>query len=60
MIGQVNLREAIKLQLRAGGVPEEQIDMTDRCTVFHRDEFFSHRRDGVVTGRMAAIIAFRR
>jgi purine-nucleoside/S-methyl-5'-thioadenosine phosphorylase / adenosine deaminase len=54
--GFVDLRAAVRLQLLGAGVSDEQIDMTDCCT--HRDqaEFFSHRRENGVTGRMAAII----
>jgi YfiH family protein len=52
----VDLPLAVKLQLRAHGLSESQIDRTDRCTVHHRDEFFSHRRDNGITGRMAAMI----
>jgi copper oxidase (laccase) domain-containing protein len=55
--GNVNLREALRGQLVNAGVPENQIDTTDRCTHTHADEFFSHRRDKGITGRMAAIIA---
>ncbi len=55
----VDLRAAIWHQLRACGVSSDRIDSTDRCTFRDRDEFFSHRRDGGVTGRMAAIIACR-
>lgn len=55
--GRVDLREAIRRQLLAIGVPDEAIDTTDRCTYRDRDEFFSHRRDDGVTGRMAAIIS---
>lgn len=55
--GHVDLREAIRRQLVAAAVPEDRIDSTDRCTVTHRDEFFSHRRDDGITGRMAAVIA---
>jgi YfiH family protein len=55
--GHVNLREAMRLQLLTAGMPEEHIDVTDRCTHTHADEFFSHRRDRGITGRMAAIIA---
>ena len=54
--GHVDLREAVRRQLVAAGVPDDRIDGTDRCTVRDRDEFFSHRRDNGVTGRMAAII----
>ena len=39
------------------GVGEERIDTTDRCTYRDADEFFSHRRDNGVTGRMSALIA---
>jgi YfiH family protein len=55
--GHVDLREAVRLQLVRAGVPPDRIDTTDRCT--HRDaqEFFSHRRDNGVTGRMAAVIS---
>ena len=55
--GHVDLRQAVRLQLVAAGMSPDRIDTTDRCT--HRDagEFFSHRRDNGVTGRMAAVIA---
>ncbi len=53
----IDLRLAARLQLLAAGVAAENIETTDRCTVTHRDEFYSHRRDRGVTGRMAAIIA---
>lgn len=53
----VDLRAGIELQLRRAGVPQSQIDTTDRCTYGDKDEFFSHRRDNGITGRMAAIIA---
>jgi YfiH family protein len=55
--GHVDLRAAVHLQLLALGLTPDQIDTTDRCTVRDRDEFFSHRRDNGVTGRLAAIIA---
>ena len=55
----VDLRSGIALQLRACGVDADHIDSTDRCTFRDADEFFSHRRDRGVTGRMAAIIACR-
>lgn len=54
--GFVDLRAAVRLQLLSAGVPDEQIDTTDRCTHRDADEFFSHRRENGVTGRMAAII----
>jgi YfiH family protein len=57
--GHVDLRAAIAIQLRRLGVSDDRIDTTDRCTVRDRDEFFSHRRDHGVTGRMAALISPR-
>lgn len=57
--GHVDLREAVRRQLRAAGLKDDQIDSTDRCTYRDREEFFSHRRDNGITGRMAAIIAPR-
>jgi YfiH family protein len=53
----VDLPEAVATQLRSCGISNAQIDRTDRCTARDRDEFFSHRRDHGVTGRMAAVIA---
>jgi YfiH family protein len=52
----VDLAEAVALQLRQCGVSPAQIDRTDRCSARDRDEFFSHRRDRGITGRMAAAI----
>jgi YfiH family protein len=57
--GRADLREAARLQLIAAGLLPDCIDSTDRCTVTHGEEFFSHRRDRGVTGRMAAVIAAR-
>jgi polyphenol oxidase len=53
---RVDLPEAVATQLRTSGVLPARIDRTDRCTARDRDEFFSHRRDRGITGRMAAII----
>ena len=55
--GTVDLRRAIRHQLIDAGVSADRIDETDRCTFRDAQEFFSHRRDNGVTGRMAAIIA---
>jgi len=55
----VDLRAAIAMQLRESGVDAGHIDSTDRCTFRDEDEFFSHRRQRSVSGRMAAIIACR-
>jgi YfiH family protein len=55
--GTVDLREAVRMQLVNAGVGAARIDVSDRCTYRDADEFFSHRRDRGITGRMAAIIA---
>lgn len=54
--GFVNLRHLVRLQLLAAGVREGRIDVSDRCTARDAGEFFSHRRCGGATGRMAALI----
>lgn len=55
--GYIDLRAAVRLQLLRAGLPHDRIDTTDRCTHRDADEFFSHRRENGVTGRMAAIIS---
>jgi YfiH family protein len=57
--GHVDLRQAIALQLHAAGLAANQIDTTDRCTFRDKQEFFSHRRDNGVTGRMSAMIGIQ-
>jgi copper oxidase (laccase) domain-containing protein len=57
--GQVDLAAGILRQLVGSGIAPPNIDTTDRCTYRHRDEFFSHRRDRGITGRMAALISPR-
>lgn len=53
---RLDLAEANRRQLMAAGVPEAQIDVMPYCTSCRKDLFFSHRRDGGRTGRMAAAI----
>jgi polyphenol oxidase len=55
--GHVDLRKAIEIQLHDAGISSERIDSTDRCTYRDTEEFYSHRRDRGITGRMAALIA---
>jgi YfiH family protein len=57
--GHVDLKEAIRRQLVGAGVREENVDVTDRCSYRDAGEFFSHRRENGVTGRMAALIGAR-
>ena len=55
----VDLRAAVRVQLVQAGVSADRIEMTDRCTYRDADEFFSHRRDRGITGRMAAVVGPR-
>lgn len=55
--GHADLRRAAEMQLLSVGLQKENIDGTDRCTAHHSEEFFSHRAQRGITGRMAAIIA---
>lgn len=51
----LDLREAIRRQLVAAGVPDASIEMCPECTMCRADLFFSYRRDRV-TGRLAGCI----
>jgi hypothetical protein len=55
--GHVDLQRAIEIQLNDAGISKDRIDSTDRCTYRDTGEFYSHRRDRGITGRMAALIA---
>jgi polyphenol oxidase len=54
--GIVDLRASLFMELRKAGVNHDRIDVSDRCTYNNPDEFFSHRRDKGLTGRMVGII----
>lgn len=53
---RLDLWQANQIILKEAGVPESQISVAGLCTSCHEDSFFSHRRDGVPTGRMAGWI----
>jgi hypothetical protein len=55
--GFVDLPQAVQMQLLDTGLAADQIDLCDRCTFRDREEFFSHRREDGLTGRMAAVIS---
>ena len=54
--GHVDLAASAVLALRRAGVPESGVEAAFLCTYERSEEFFSHRRDCGLTGRMAAII----
>jgi polyphenol oxidase len=51
--GHLDLPAAAELALRGAGVTK--VDRIDICTACNADDFFSHRRDGGVTGRQGVI-----
>jgi YfiH family protein len=48
---------AVRMQLERCGVARASIDAEPPCTYADRARFFSYRRDGACSGRLAAIIA---
>jgi polyphenol oxidase len=56
----VDLRAAVRAQLRALGVVSAHIDDVSGCTRHEGERFHSYRRDGADSGRMLAAIAARR
>lgn len=55
----VDLRRAVRLQLRALGVADDRIEDVPGCTRCDAERFFSYRRDGARSGRLLAAIAPR-
>lgn len=55
--GFVDLRESLRAQLVGEGV--EQVDVLARCTFSEPTQFFSHRRDHGLTGRMVGLVGPR-
>jgi copper oxidase (laccase) domain-containing protein len=53
----IDLQAAAKVQLERAGV--RSLDGNALCTFRDAAEFFSHRRDNGVTGRLAAVIGCR-
>lgn len=47
----LDLACANRQQIINCGIPEENIDLSDLCTVCNQDMFFSHRGSGGITGR---------
>ncbi|MGB3948782.1 MAG: peptidoglycan editing factor PgeF [Bacteroidia bacterium] len=55
----IDLKEANNQQLKAFGVPENNIEISTHCTVADEQLFFSHRRDKGNSGRMMAVIGMK-
>lgn len=52
---RLDLRSEIRRRLLNAGVGPEGISASGACTSCQAERFFSHRREGVPTGRMAAL-----
>lgn len=52
----LDLKVANQMLLSEAGIPRSQIWVAQECTACHTDSFFSHRREGPMTGRMAGWI----
>jgi len=55
----LNLRQIVFTQLLIAGLKAQYIAVCDQDTYKNKADFFSHRRDGPKTGRMAAFLALR-
>jgi copper oxidase (laccase) domain-containing protein len=53
----VDLRGAVRAQLRSLGLPDSCIEDVPGCTKHEAERFHSFRRDGPSSGRMLAAIA---
>ncbi len=54
---RVDLWRANEILLRRAGLPGSQVETLHRCTSCEERTFFSHRRDGGLTGRQVAFIS---
>lgn len=52
----VDLKQANFQQLLNFGVPANQVEVSEFCTVEHNEKFFSWRKENALTGRMMAVI----
>jgi hypothetical protein len=55
----VDLRLAVRLQLRALGLDDAHVEDVTGCTRCEPERFFSYRRDGANAGRQMAVIVAR-
>ena len=54
-----SLKKANADQLRAFGLTDAQIEISPYSTVLHNADYFSHRHEQGLTGRMMALIGLR-
>ncbi|MGA7161719.1 MAG: peptidoglycan editing factor PgeF [Bacteroidota bacterium] len=56
----VDLKEANRQQMIAGGILSNNIEMHEGCTIHEKERFHSYRRDGESSGRMMGVIGIVR
>ncbi|GAB3256603.1 peptidoglycan editing factor PgeF [Larkinella harenae] len=56
----IDLKAANMAQLETAGIPANQTEMSPYSTVLHNRDYFSYRAEHGNTGRMLALIGFRR
>ncbi|WP_276308328.1 peptidoglycan editing factor PgeF [Ammonifex thiophilus] len=56
---RLDLREANRQLVLEAGVPQANVEVLPLCTSCHPELFFSHRRDGSKTGRMAGVVMLK-
>jgi YfiH family protein len=52
----VDLKKANAAQLLRFGVPDDQLEISPYSTVLHNEDYFSHRKEKGITGRMMGLI----
>ncbi len=55
-----DLHAEITLRLHSAGVKNDHIELIPHCTICNDALYFSHRRDGVLSGRMMGYILLKR
>ena len=55
----VDLKKENKKQLLKFGLEENNIEVSNYCTISNNDLFFSYRKEKGVTGRMLAVIGIK-
>jgi polyphenol oxidase len=56
---RVDLKSAVAAQLFEAGVPEDAVEVSDRCTFAEVSDFFSYRVEGPRSGRMMGFIGIK-
>jgi len=55
----LDLPKANRVQLLAAGLRQQNIFSSGLCTACHTNYFFSHRKDGALSGRLMSVIGIR-